>query len=83
MEQTFFSFESYRSNIYAATKITNPSTSMVQVLPRWDLSDLYTGMDDPSLTTDRMEAERLVHDFSSDYQGKIVNQALSFHSISR
>lgn len=73
MEQTFFSFESYRSNIYAATKITNPSTSMVQVLPRWDLSDLYTGMDDPSLTTDRMEAERLVHDFSSDYQGKIVN----------
>ncbi|MBO7072734.1 MAG: M3 family oligoendopeptidase, partial [Acetobacter sp.] len=54
-------------------KVTDSSRSMAQVLPRWDLSDLYTGMDDPALTSDRTEVERLVRDFSSDYQGKIVN----------
>ena len=77
MEQKNFDFSSCCHVVWDAVKATSSSTAEVQALPRWDLSALYTGMDDPALTEDKLEAERLVQAFAHDYQGKVADLTAS------
>ncbi len=41
-------------------------------LPRWDLSDLYTGTDDPKITSDLATALKKAVQFETQYRGKIA-----------
>ena len=41
-------------------------------LPKWDLSDLYPDLDDPSVEQDFKTAEAEAEQFASDYEGKLV-----------
>ena len=41
-------------------------------LPTWDLSDLYPGMDSPTLEADLKRAEAEAKTFAADYQGKLA-----------
>ena len=77
MEQKNFDFSSCCHVVWDAVKAASSSTAEVQALPRWDLSALYTGMDDPALTEDKLEAERLVQAFAHDYQGKVADLTAS------
>ncbi len=40
-------------------------------LPSWDLSDLYTSIEDPKITADLNQLDRQIELFEKDYQGKI------------
>ena len=40
-------------------------------LPRWDLSHLYTGLNDPNIQRDIADIEKRVQKFKADYEGKI------------
>lgn len=51
----------------AATTKTETSS-----LPRWDLSDLYSGSEDPKLDTDLERLDSLASDFQQRYEGKIA-----------
>lgn len=42
-------------------------------LPRWDLSALYSGMEDPALAQDLADAQRQASAFSARYQGKLAS----------
>lgn len=42
-------------------------------LPRWDLSDLYAGTDDPKIDSDLDEQESKAGAFQSKYEGKIAD----------
>ena len=46
-------------------------------LPRWDLSDLYQGPDDPSLSTDLSELLNQAKAFSERWRGEIAEGALT------
>jgi oligoendopeptidase F len=39
---------------------------------KWDLSDLYSGADDPALTRDSLDASKLAQQFESRYRGRIA-----------
>ncbi|MFT9400619.1 M3 family oligoendopeptidase [Acetobacter sp.] len=41
-------------------------------LPRWDLSALYSGMEDPALAQDLADAQTQASAFSARYQGKLA-----------
>ena len=43
-------------------------------LPAWDLSDLYTGMDDPALSADLAKGENDARAFAARYEGKLGAQ---------
>lgn len=43
-----------------------------QSLPRWDLSDFYTSIDDPKLVDDLDRVGRQIQDFQTAYQSKIT-----------
>ncbi|MEM6276559.1 MAG: M3 family oligoendopeptidase [Pseudomonadota bacterium] len=51
----------------------NPShgTKDLGDLPEWDLSDLYTGQDDPAFEKDMAWIEAECASFASDYEGKL------------
>jgi oligoendopeptidase F len=49
---------------------TTPHTP--DVLPSWDLSELYAGVDDPKLDTDLAEVLALAQAFESDYKGRLA-----------
>lgn len=51
----------------AAKKKTNP-------LPRWDLSDLYRGINDPAIARDLKTLEKKAGDFAKRYQGKLATK---------
>ncbi|GAN59563.1 oligoendopeptidase F [Acetobacter cibinongensis] len=42
-------------------------------LPRWDLSALYSGMEDPALAQDLADAQTQASAFSARYQGKLAS----------
>ncbi len=42
-----------------------------EALPRWDLGDLYSGMDAPELAQDLERARGLAKDFQSRYRGRL------------
>lgn len=42
-------------------------------LPRWDLSALYSGMEDPALAQDLADAQAQASAFSARYQGKLAS----------
>ncbi|MCA9778851.1 MAG: oligoendopeptidase, partial [Candidatus Eremiobacteraeota bacterium] len=46
-------------------------------LPRWDLSDLYSGVDDPKIDEDLDKLEKAAGEFQSSYEGKILQGELS------
>ena len=46
---------------------------MTSNLPRWKLSDLYQGMEDPILEKDFQEAEISIQRFKTSYHGKIAS----------
>ena len=46
-------------------------------LPRWDLSDLYSGVDDPKIDEDLDKLEKAAGEFQSSYEGKILKGELS------
>ena len=41
-------------------------------LPRWDLTEYYTGIDDPQIKKDVAESLRLAKEFSAKYKGRIA-----------
>jgi oligoendopeptidase F len=43
----------------------------------WNLNDLYSGVNDPKLSLDITEAERVAREFESKYRGKISSVKLS------
>jgi oligoendopeptidase F len=45
------------------------------LLPEWDLSDLYPGLDSPELKWDLENAEARCLDFEADFKGKLANLA--------
>jgi oligoendopeptidase F len=47
-------------------------TSKLGVLPEWDLSDLYPGMDSPELTADIERVEAACKAFARQYEGKLA-----------
>ena len=46
-------------------------------LPRWDLSDLYSGVDDPKIDEDLSKLEEAAVEFQKSYEGKLVKGELS------
>ncbi|MEE2761822.1 MAG: M3 family oligoendopeptidase [Pseudomonadota bacterium] len=44
----------------------------MEVLPEWDLSDLYNGMEDPAIKRDLEEADTCAQAFVTKYQGKLA-----------
>ena len=56
----------------AETAVSSPSLAAAAGLPRWDLSALYAGMDDPALTRGLAEAEKNAKAFAARYQGKLA-----------
>lgn len=48
------------------------TTTTPKDLPRWDLSDLYQGSDDPALENDLNRLEKLAAEFQDTYQGRLV-----------
>ena len=48
-----------------------------QTLPTWDLSDLYSGIDDPKLKTDLEKALELAEAFASKYRDQIATAGLT------
>lgn len=44
---------------------------------RWDLSDLYKGIDDPKIVQDKSEIEKTTEDFIKKYKGKINSPDLT------
>lgn len=42
-------------------------------LPQWDLKDLYTGIDDPSVQNDFNEVETRSHAFAKRYEGRLAH----------
>lgn len=43
----------------------------------WDLSDLYSGQDDPAIEADRRSATQLVETFVATYQGRVTGLSAS------
>lgn len=56
----------------AAETAVSSSSQAAAGLPRWDLSALYAGMDDPALTRDLAEAAKNAKAFAARYQGKLA-----------
>jgi oligoendopeptidase F len=50
-----------------------PSPSSNDLLPEWDLSDLYAGMDSPDLERDFANANRASVAFKGRFEGKLVD----------
>ena len=48
---------------------------VANVLPRWDLSDLYGSLDSPALTQDLEEAKQRAAAFQQSYAGKLAGQS--------
>lgn len=46
-------------------------------LPRWDLSDLYSGVDDPKIDQDLEKLEEAAVDFQKSYEGRLLKGELS------
>ena len=44
-------------------------------LPEWDLTDLYSGLDDPNFSGDMTRAEEECRRFSETYAGRIAELA--------
>ncbi|MCQ2913626.1 MAG: M3 family oligoendopeptidase [Alphaproteobacteria bacterium] len=44
-----------------------------EILPRWDLSDLYSGFDSKELKSDVMQIKKQAVDFSLKYRGKLAS----------
>ena len=42
------------------------------MLPKWNLNDLYSSIDDPKITTDLEKYKQLNLDLSNNYKGKIA-----------
>ncbi|MFW9942978.1 MAG: oligoendopeptidase F, partial [Candidatus Thorarchaeota archaeon] len=50
---------------------------MTQELIKWDLSDYYTGIDDPRIETDIQEIEKLAEEFNQKVKGKLEDPSLT------
>lgn len=50
---------------------------------QWDLSELYTGSDDPRLEADLTEARRQAEAFAQQYRGKIASGALDGRALAQ
>lgn len=50
---------------------------MTEQLPRWDLSDLYHGLNDPKIDLDLAKYAKDTEQFANSYQGKINAQNLA------
>ncbi|MFX1569104.1 MAG: M3 family oligoendopeptidase [Promethearchaeota archaeon] len=50
---------------------------MTQEIIKWDLSDYYTGINDPMIETDIQEIERLAKDFNQNVKGKLEDPSLT------
>lgn len=48
-----------------------------KALPEWDLTDLYSGLDDTQLKKDKQEIRQLVEKFNQNYRGKINSPDLT------
>ena len=74
MKQSSLSPRILHAGVCAAqeTSSTAPAAHAGKALPRWDLSALYAGMDDPALAADLAEATRQAQAFASQYQGKLA-----------
>ena len=53
------------------------TTASAEVLPTWDLSDLYAGVDDPKIDSDMDDVRTRAHDFEEKYKGTIEIDGLS------
>jgi oligoendopeptidase F len=49
------------------------AAAATETLPRWDLSDLYPGLDAPQLERDFTDARAAVEKFAADYQGRLTH----------
>lgn len=47
------------------------SATSVKDLPRWDLSDLYSGVDDPGIERDLNQNLQEAQEFEKDFEGKV------------
>jgi oligoendopeptidase F len=54
-----------------AAMTQSSSDSPLGVLPAWNLRDLFSGLDDPAITTTLMEADAKADDFAARHQGRI------------
>ena len=52
-------------------------TATEKELPRWDLSDLYAGVDDPKIDADLASLEKEATEFQDEFESKIADGALS------
>ena len=52
-------------------------TATEKELPRWDLSDLYAGVDDPKIDADLASLEKEATEFQDEFESKIAAGALS------
>jgi oligoendopeptidase F len=50
---------------------------MTASLPTWDLTDLYTSVDDPQIDTDIASVTQAAADFATTYRGTIASQILT------
>ncbi len=57
--------------------MSQTTTAAKKELPRWDLTDLYQGCDDPALENDLNRLEQLASEFQEAYQGKLVDGSCS------
>ena len=55
----------------------NVTSDISESLPTWDLSDLYQGINDPQLSSDMEEIERLAQKFEKTYKGTIAQSNIT------
>lgn len=48
----------------------------------WDLSDLYSSIDDPALEQDKQKVQSLARDFSEKYKGRVADLSAEEHAES-
>lgn len=63
--------------------MSQTKTPPQQDLPRWDLSDLYGGVDDPKIDEHLKLLESQADSFRADYEGKLEDGKLSVSELKR
>jgi oligoendopeptidase F len=56
-------------------RLPNGPSGASDLLPHWDLTDLYDGIDSPTLARDLEQAKRRAADFRDAYAGKLETQS--------
>lgn len=66
-------FISFNGNLFKKKVVKMEKSKVIETnLPRWNLNDLYMGMNDPKISEDMEDLEKRIKKFSKNYSGRIA-----------